>query len=58
MGVGRPANYNLVFRQRNLTKSSSRANSEYHRLTLAAENTGNLSISKLQVNIIWRKSIR
>jgi tetratricopeptide (TPR) repeat protein len=51
---GRPANYNLVFRQRNLTKSSSRANSEYHRLTLAAENTGNLSISKLQVNIIWR----
>jgi tetratricopeptide (TPR) repeat protein len=51
---GRPANYDVEFRQRGSTITPTQANKVYQRLTLEAKNTGNLSIKKLQVDIIWK----
>lgn len=54
---GRPANYDVEFRQRSITVTSTNTNNTYHKLTLEAKNTGNLSIKKLQVEIIWKNNM-
>lgn len=51
----RPANYNVKIAQRKLSKTPASNNMEYQALILEAENTGNMSIKQLKVEIVWKK---
>lgn len=52
----RPANFDVRFRLRKLSKTPAQNNQQYQALVIEAENTGNLSIKQLKIDIVWKNN--